>query len=171
MSGAGGLNLYDTGFAAQWMDLNYIYSAASSASAASSGADNPIMYFRNPNASGVKMIILNFFANTAVTNVVMEYKVYANPTVSANGTTVDIFSRNIGNSAPAAQGLVTTLPTVTSVGSRLAWTSNGQNSNAESVVSEAFLTVQPNNNFLFVADPSSNGRAVNFTIVWAEVPL
>jgi hypothetical protein len=149
---------------------NKVYSVALSVAAASAGVDNPLVYIRNPSGSGKALHILKVIGGTAVANVADTYKLTANPTVSANGTSQTAVSRNVGGGAGTAVALVTTLPTVSAVGSVLQNAVGGQNSQTVEILIEEYSTiVQPNNAILVTADPSSNNRVSAITVIWAEI--
>ena len=145
------------------------YSVFLDVSAATSGTDNPLILLRNPNGSG-KVIYVGFISgNTTVTNVSAEFKVFANPTVTVNGTAQTAISRNVGNSAPVASGLVTTLPTVTSNGSTICGSVTGQNSADVTIIDDFSVAIQPNNSILITASPSSNNRNMGIELMWVEI--
>lgn len=152
-----------------YLTSGYLFSAATSYTCPTSGAHNPVIYFRNPTGSGKNIFIVSILANVNVTNVLVEYRLYSSPTVSANGSTLDAYQRNIGDSTTAS-ALVTTVPTVTSNGNLLIDTNSGQNNPPMEMLHDYTVGVKPNNSILFTCEPGSNNRMITVTFVWAEVP-
>lgn len=226
-----------------------LFSASAALNASNSGADNPLMLFRNPVASGKTYFIFKVLTSISIANVAGVFKVFGSPVLSStvanitnitqNGlsTTVTVTTSTNHNatvgatatiagtvnfngawtvasvtsatvytftkSAPlftttettgtstvpsslgtaisayalkrvaspaAATGLATSLPTVSSNGNQLIVVSQGQNSAMPPLVDSAQLSLEPGQNMLITADPSSNNRAVSVTIIWSEVP-
>jgi len=148
---------------------NKLYSVGLDVVAATSGVDNPLVYIRNPVASGVVISVVKLHVGTTVTNVGVEFKLTADPTVTVNGTAQTAISRNIGGGAAAAKGLVTTIPTVTAIGGVMSNAQTGQNSNSFSMDEDYAIIIQPGHAMLVTGSPSSNNRNCDVTLVWAEV--
>lgn len=150
------------------LSTNKLYSAAFDASAAVSNTNNPILLFRNPAASGKVLKIWRIRTDSDVTNVALNARIYANPTITLNGTSVSAFSRNVGGGAASAVALVTSLPTLSVLGSLLeAWV-NGQNSNSFDGAPDFSMAIQENNSILLTINPSSNNRNCVVSIIWSE---
>lgn len=148
---------------------NQVYGFSSTIAAAVAGVDNPICFIRNPSGSGKVLYLYLVHAGTLIANVGFSFHITANPTATANGTIQTPTSLNIGGGAGASSMLVTTLPTITAVGSILATIDVGQNSSAIKFGDGFSIAINPNNSLLFTANPSSNNRNVDFTIQWAEL--
>lgn len=151
-----------------YVNQSKMFSASFDITAASAGSNNPLLLFRNPSGSGKVVYIYSIQAGCAVANVSFKFRLFANPTVTSNGTARTPRQRNIG-SATVASSLINTLPTVSSSGNELSALVNGQNTNSV-VFAEGFsIEVQPNNAFLITGDPLSNNRAAVITITWVEL--
>lgn len=151
------------------VETNKVYSVSLNMNAATGSADNGLIYIRNPSGSGKRLVIKRVIAGCDITNQIFTFKVFANPTVSVNGSSETPAARNIGNSQPAASALVTTLPTVTSTGTVLASVIYGSNGNSIDVIAENSVVVQEDNSILIVGRPGSNNRTAEITVVWAEI--
>ena len=145
-----------------------LYGVAIDVVAATGNTDNPVLLLRNPNGSGKTLYIYLVSGNTTITNVSVEFKVFADPTVTANGTSQTSQSRYVGGGAGTAVGLVTTLPTVTSNGAALATSTTGQNSSDVDIVNDFSIAIAPNHSILITASPSSNNRNVAIELSWLE---
>lgn len=151
------------------LDANQAYSCAvKGINAASAATDNPLMLLRNPSGSGKNIYITAIHAGCEITNVNSTFSIFVNPTVTANGTGQDEVANSIGTGAPASVALLTTLPTVSAIGTRLAARTQGQNTNSEDVLSAQYIKIAPDNSILITADPSSNNRAQTISIFWIE---
>lgn len=135
---------------------------------ASAGTANPLILMRNLSSSTKTVYLKSIAAGTTITNVGANYNVYANPTVTSNGTAQTAVSRTIG-SGLTAQLVVTTLPTISVLGSLISAFSSGQNSNTLQVIDTNQVKVPANNSILLTGNPTSNNRNTVATIVWSEL--
>jgi len=152
-----------------YLTNNQTFSASASINAALSGTDNPILLLKNPSGSGRVMYISKISLGASVTNVSIECKIYSNPTITLNGTSLTTRQRNIGNSPASGSITAFTLPTLSVLGNQISAFENGQNNNSVVFGDEFTIAVQPNNNIIIVANPSSNNRLVAITAIWVEV--
>lgn len=152
----------------QLVDTNQMYCIAVDLNMASSSTDNPLILLRNPLGSGKKIYIFKIQAGTTVTNVSVEFKVFGNPTVTSNGTSITAVSRNIGGGAPTATALVTSIPTISANGSGMSNLSQGQNSTPLFFGEDFSMEIQPGSSLLFTGSPSSNNRNAAITFIWLE---
>ena len=130
--------------------------------------DNTILLIKNPNASGKNLYIIDVFAGTLESSVAIKYKVFANPTITSNGTSKTITSRTIKASPTASVMEAYTGPTVSANGTALSEFVNQQASNAVSILTSFQIRLEPNNNLLITGKPSSNNRTAILTVVWSE---
>jgi hypothetical protein len=146
------------------------FSFGVSLNAASSGTDNPLVLIKNPSTSGKVLYFYQILGGCSVTNTSVEFKVIANPTITANGTTQTIFNDNVGSGAVSAMQAFT-LPTMTAAtGSNLSDVQYGQNSTSIELIEDDFVvTLQPGNSLVVTGNPGSNSRQVNLTFQWIEV--
>lgn len=153
-----------------YCDTNQLYSAAADINCVTASTDNRILLFRNPSGSGKKIFVWAIVAGSTVTNVAIQFKVFANPTITSNGSTITAYPRNIGNSQPSAVGLVTSLPTITANGGFISNISVGQNTASSIIFDSSFsVCIQPGNSILLTGNPTSNNRNAAVSIIWAEV--
>jgi hypothetical protein len=152
-------------------DLKQLYWCSYAFNLANSG-EKMAMYFRNPSGSGktIKIIDITLGLTNTVSAAAIA-RLYANPTVSANGSAQSALPAYIGGSQAAAVGLVTSGPTVSV---------NGSLYLAEQVVSSSLgfsatvdfdecLILAPNNSLLITGDPDGTNRNMMITITWIEV--
>lgn len=152
--------------------LNYnvsqdkVFTLSGSFNAATGGADNPIFLIKNPNASGKILKLRKLLVGCTVNNVFVEFTIYYAPTITSNGTTQTPRNNLIGSStASVAQAF--SLPTLSSLGTQILNFTVGQNSTGPEV--NLHLDLQANQNLVIAAQPGSNNRQVQITVVWAEV--
>lgn len=152
--------------------LNYqvsqdkVFTLAGSFNAATGGADNPIFLIKNPNASGKILRLRKLMVGCTVNNVGVEFTIYYAPTITSNGTSQTPRNNLIG-SATASIATGFSLPTLSSLGTKILDFTVGQNSTGPEV--NLNLDVQANQNIVVAANPLSNNRQVQVTVIWAEV--
>lgn len=141
-----------------------MFSATTNFLSTGTTAQTAYMLFRNPNASGVncKLRKINFYGNGG------SFRIYQDPTVTANGTAVtSVGNRQTGQAT--AQCLVTTLPTVSSNGTVFkSYTVAAQNIRVEEFDFSRWL--EPNHFLLVTIAQSGNSAAGSVDIEWAEQP-
>lgn len=152
--------------AAYYIDQDRVYTLTGTFNAATAGTDNPIFLIKNPNASGRVFRIRRLLVGCSVNNVFVEFAVYYAPTVTSNGTAATARNNLIG-SATASVSQCFSLPTLSSNGTKIMDFTVGQNSSAPEI--NPLLNLQANQNLVITANPGSNNRAVQITVVWAEV--
>lgn len=143
-----------------------VFSLSGSFNAATGGADNPIFLIKNPNASGKVMRIRKLWVGCDVGNVICEYTIYYAPTITSNGTAQTPRNQLIG-SATVSTMTAFSLPTLSSLGTKIFHYTAGQNSAVPEI--NPSINVQANQNIVIAAQPASNNRPVQITVVWAEV--
>jgi len=148
---------------------NKTYTNAFEINAATGGADNTQILIRNPNGSGKILYFFMLSVGVEINNVFVTYKVFANPTITTNGTAQTPVSLNLGGGAGAAVALVNTLPTVSASGTPLIFKLMSQNGDQVELTSDGILAVNPNNSLLISANPQSNNRVSAYTLHWAEI--
>jgi len=148
---------------------NKTYGISFDINAASGGADNTQILIRNPNGSGKILYFYTISAGVQINNVFITYKVFANPTITTNGTVQTPISLNIGGGAAAAIALINTLPTVSVAGSAISSRLMSQNGTGVELTQKGIIALNPNNSMLITANPQSNNRISTYTIQWAEI--
>jgi hypothetical protein len=157
------------GTISDYVSANKVYVTAFNVNMPSAGTDNPLLLVRNPTGSGKILYVYKLGFGSTVANVSAIFKVFANPTVTANGTSQAAVSLNIGGGAPVASMLSTSTPTVTAAGSEIESYEAGSNNNSGSFVEDFSIHVAANNSLLITGNPASNNRDAALTIVWVEV--
>lgn len=148
---------------------NQFYSFAVDVNMATAGTNNPIVLLRNPNGSGKVIHVWLVDAGAVANNTEAEFSLFSSPTVTSNGSAITVGSRNIGGGASAAVLLATSLPTVSSNGTRIEGKVYGQNGNSVELGREFSVAIQANNSLLITGNPNSNGRIAQVTVIWAEI--
>jgi hypothetical protein len=148
---------------------NKVYVTAFNVNMPTSGTDNPLLLVRNPTGSGKTLYVYKLGFGSTVANVSAVFKVFSDPTVTANGTSQAATSLNIGGGAPAASILSTSTPTITANGAEIESYEAGSNNNSGSFVEDFSIHVAANHALLITGNPGSNNRDAALTIVWVEV--
>lgn len=154
--------------AERWAFDGQLFSLSGSFTAASGGNDNPIFLIKNPNASGKIFRIVRLTCGVSVTNVLVNYKVTYAPTITTNGTSQTPRNLRIG-SATASVAQAFSLPTLSNIGTTVVDFTNGQNAAGSEILGGLNIILEANQNLVVTAAPASNNRAVQITVVWAEV--
>jgi hypothetical protein len=137
-----------------------------------SSGEKMVLYFRNPNASGKTITLVD--ATFGLTNTVSSeaiIRMYVNPTVTVNGTAVTVSPAYVGGSQAASVSLLTTAPTVTANGTQYfaAQTSGGANSNGSHYEFDQAPILAANNSLLFTGNPDGTNRGLMITLRWMEI--
>jgi hypothetical protein len=152
-----------------YTSANKVYVTAFNVNMPTSGTDNPLLLVRNPTGSGKTLYVYKLGFGSTVANVSAVFKVFSDPTVTANGTSQAATSLNIGGGAPAASVLSTSTPTITANGAEIESYEAGSNNNSGSFVEDFSIHVAANHALLITGNPGSNNRDAALTIVWVEV--
>ena len=145
-----------------------LWSASAEINATLAGADNPILLLRNPSGSGKSLYIWRGRLGCLVTNNSMSFKIFSNPIITMNGTTLSATNRNIGGTNPTSIALCSTIPTISISGSLIGIASVGQNTNSIDLNEDFAIKINPGNSILLTCNPSSNNRAAAVTFTWQE---
>jgi hypothetical protein len=146
----------------------YVYCFAGQINMTSSGSDNPLLYIENPTGSGKVLYIYSMRFGVNVSNNYANIKVFANPTITANGTTQTPPNRCIGGGFGASDMNVYTLPTVSANGTQIENLEVAENGNSIHSAENFAMHFEENNKMLVTGDPKSNNREAAITIIWAE---
>jgi hypothetical protein len=150
--------------------IGSLFSYAGLINMAASTLDNPMLLISNPSNSGKTLIFLRLAVNTTSTNQSTYFNIWANPTVTSNGTSATINRRQVGGTATSV-ALAYTLPT-TSGGLLLAEFYNAINTNTEELILPArTITLLPGNKLLLTGQSSQNNRTAVVTLVWEELSI
>jgi hypothetical protein len=148
--------------------LGYVYCWAGRVNMASAGVNNPIFLMKNPSGSSKVLYIYKMHFGVDVENNYANFRLYASPTITTNGTLQTVYNRNIGGGFGASAMQAYTLPTVSANGNEIMNVEVGQNNNSIETLSDFGIHIQANNNIMITGDPKSNSRNAVLTIVWAE---
>lgn len=153
---------------AKYVEEGKVFSISTTQNMDSAGTDNPLVYIKNPSASGKVLYLYRVVLGLKVENNYGLFKIFKNPTVTADGTSLTKTNRNIGDSNTSSMEAYY-LPTVTSNGTEILSYINAANANSVEILKDFSIFVQAGNSVLITGDPKSNGRPAVITAVWAEV--
>jgi hypothetical protein len=134
----------------------------------SSSAESDLFIVRNPNASG-KLIRFNEFMMTArkgTGQVVGDFRVYRNPTITANGTSVAIQKIKPSQSASSVCSAYHS-PTISARGTLINKFSIDVNHTEHRLISLGRY-LEANNNQLITFEPQTGGTIISFFANWIE---
>jgi hypothetical protein len=152
------------------VDLGQSFGLAFDFSLPTAGTFNPVLLLKNPIGSGKRIRITRLNVGLTIANVSGIWRVFANPTVSANGTAISPVNLNVGGASnPATISQTFTTPTITANGASLFRYESGQNMNSTEVIGDALFVINPGNVMLLTGDPLSNNRNTVITVYWTEV--
>lgn len=151
-----------------YLSNNKMFSVSTDLSMASAGTDNPLILIKNPSDSGKIIYFVKIQAGISVSNVAARFILYANPTITSNGTVITNRQRNVGNSPTSGSALTYTSPILSALGNKISSSECGQNSNSVTFAEDFSLSLQPGNNLLLTGDPLSNNRNSVLTLIWVE---
>lgn len=134
-------------------------------------ADQVAIYIKNPSGSGKTLVlqqieITNNATSGATDVALILWKLFANPTSSANGTAATINTTSVGSGATTVMTAFTT-PTVSANGSLL-YSSLAASGVPTQQKDMTIFRLAPNNNLLITLNSGVNNAAVNVTILWSE---
>lgn len=149
------------------VDAGRVFSVAQDVNMASAGSDNPLVLLRNPSGSNKTAYFYTIQGGTNVANVSAVFRFFSNPSITTTGSLAIVAKRKIGSSVDSVI-TASTLPTVSSTGTRLSGLVTGQNSNSV-IFGEGFATsLPPGFDALITGSPSSNNRNAVITVAWLE---
>lgn len=132
-----------------------------------SDEDNPLLYIKNPTGSGNRILVWDCSVGVNVENNYALFKIFTNPTVSTNGTSIAPKLRRVGLTDTSIAEIYS-IPTVTSNGDEIDYHMIGQNNNSASIMNRFSIIVYPGNSILLTGTPKSNNREAVITFIWAE---
>lgn len=151
----------------QFVRAGKVFSLTDAVNAASASSENPIFLLKNPSGSGKTFYIYKFSANMNVTNVGAKFGIYANPTITTNGTSMTPANQLIGGGASAATAFK--LSTVSAPGTLLQGFCSGSNVASFRMIDDCGIILPANNNLLITCNPVSNHREAVLNLVWVEL--
>lgn len=162
----GRLIVTDTNQADVLQSGNFI--ADTNAVSISSTSETPLFLMKNPNGSGKKIVIRLFqiFAGLSSTQV-SQWRVYLDPTITANGTSLTPQNMYFQTSPPSPVATAFKSPTISANGTfislffQLAGSLNQPEQNFDFVV-------DPNHNVLVTVQTSSPNVNHNVHLIWSE---
>lgn len=165
------VNVVSTNYTQYLLDNNLLFSAEFLVNAASSSVDNPLILFKNPSGSGIRVYFFQLTGNSTISNERTTFRIFQNPTVTTNGTAYTPKPRCIGNGSDPSDCLVYSLPTLSAYTDGMSTVESGENTNSQDIVDVQQMCIMPNNSIVLTGKPKSNNRIQAVTMVWAEVPI
>jgi hypothetical protein len=148
---------------------NQVYTVSTSINMTSSGVENPILLITNPGANTKILYIYSLSLGLILANNAADFEIYADPTVTTNGTLQTPQSNYVGGGAPASVMNIYTLPTVSSNGTEMGDFFYGQNQNSINFLANLSIIIKPGHSILLTGNPiNSNNRPANVTLTWVE---
>jgi hypothetical protein len=134
-------------------------------------ADNVAVYIKNPSASGKTLVLQQIEITCNATSggtsaALVLWKLFANPTSSANGTTATINTTSIGSGATTAMTAFTT-PTVSANGTLL-YASTATAGVPTVQKDMTIFRLAANNNLLITLNGGVNNVVVDVVVLWSE---
>lgn len=129
--------------------------------------DTAMLLLKNPALSGKNLKLYFRSYNVDITNVACRFRLFLNPTITADGTAITIRPAT-QTLNPATVATAFTNPTVTALGTLLDTNVIGQNNSGFTLLDELALWLQPGNNWLVGATSASNSRPVEIVMKWVE---
>lgn len=130
------------------------------------------LLLRNPSGSGkaVRLVDLTISLTNTVGSMAI-IKVYANPTVTANGTSQTTRPGHVGASQSSSVALVTSGPTVSSNGAlyTVEHVAGGTAGYSNTVDFTECLILEPNNSILITGNPDGTNRNLALALTWVEI--
>lgn len=167
----GSINIVDASFSLA--DQDKIFQLAETLTITGGGTENNFLLLKNPSGSGKRMRLIDItlgFTNSI--NVMAFFKLYASPTVTANGSALTIKPGRIGGSTPASAIEAYFRPTISVRGSEYInlMVSGGPGSPSSYHLDfDQSILVDENYAVLLTGTPDGTNRNVLLTLRWAEV--
>lgn len=150
-----------------------IFQIAETINITGGGTENNFLLIRNPSGSGKQLRLIDItigFTNTV--NVMAYFKLYASPTITANGTTLTVKPGRVGASTPASAVNAYSRPTISVRGTEclnfMVAGGPGTPSSWRFEINQSVL-LDPNYNILFTGTPDGTNRNILLTFRWAEI--
>lgn len=147
---------------------NQVFSLSGNFNAAVAGLNNPIYLIKNPITNTKSLYLNKIIGGTSVTNVNVNFKLFASPVITTDGTVRAPVNNKI-NSGIVSNILAYSLATISSSGIELRNSMNGQNANSVILLDDSAIIVPPGSNILITANPSSHNREVVVHVTWIEI--
>lgn len=166
----GSLNTVDA--SASLADSDKIFQISETITITGGGTENNFLLIRNPSGSGKRIKIIDItigFTNTV--SVLAIFKLYASPTITANGTAITIKPGRIGSGVPSSAMNAYSTPTISARGSQyLAFTvAGGPNIPASYHLDvDQSILIDSTYDVLLTGTPDGTNRNVLITIRWVE---
>lgn len=129
--------------------------------------ESNFFFIKNPSGSARMLYVNDITVDVLTKGHQATFRMYADPTTSANGTTSSITSLNVGGVTTSSMQAFTS-PTASARGTRLRTFSSGQDSNSLIVGFNYGMLLQPNHTLLVTGTPEANNVSVACTLVWTE---
>lgn len=153
---------------ADFTDDGVYYNSVVEFTLPTNGTESAFFFLKNPSGSGKKLFIDDVQCDIVTKGQEALFRMYVNPTSSANGTAATISSSYIGGGTAASSATAFTGPTVSANGTKFRVFSVGKDAGSTDVSFNFGLEIAANNTILFTGTPSANNVIVAISIRWAE---
>lgn len=149
---------------ASYTPVNKVWSVTNLFTLTVGTTETPILLFKNPNASGIKVRFIK-----AIFTGASSFYMYSNPTITTNGTALTPTNMRIKTSPVAAASTPFQSPTISANGTGIHWFS--VSSQAGSFIHEMthMPILEANNNLLITAKAGANNTPVAACLIFMEV--
>lgn len=136
-------------------------------------SEKNLMYILNPTGSGKNLVVMRIhFSNYDSVSSLTTLRVYANPTITVNGTALTIINRKIKTSPISSVMDAYYDPTTSDLGSLLTTgTTAGGAASGNSLILDidGGIVLEPNNRLLLTGKADGTNRDTAVTVVWGEI--
>lgn len=145
-----------------------MFQTSTNSQALTGTTETAFFYFQNPNGSGKTAKIYNIEFGPTLGNNYVTYRIYLNPTVTANGTGLTETGNRQTNQASTVVNTFL-IPTVSSNGTLLKTIVNsGLSGSTREVLYNFGFWIEANNSLLITRTLSANATIGGVNIMWAE---
>jgi len=152
----------------EFVTADQVYTISVLLNQVASGTDNPLVLIKNPAGNGRILYLYKVALSCTAANVSTTFRLFADPTITANGTVFTPVTNNVGSSI-ASTMLAYTLSVVSSGGTPLDTYIYGQNSNSLNFLPDFSIHVNPGHSLLVTGNPTSSNRQAAMTLTWTEL--
>ena len=124
-----------------------------------------VLYVLNPSANTKQLYNISLTGTSLDTSVALTFRVYSNPTVSSNGTSVTPVSRNFVDGNTSSMNVYSS-PTVTSKGTKISTFSVVTSGSFELDTSSWYLF--HGNSFLITIQAATSNKGAALNMSWSE---
>jgi len=142
------------------------YVASTELGSISGVSEHDYIYIKNPSTSNTRLLITHVTLGTDSNSTRSVFKIYANPTVSADGSSLVANNTYIKSAPRSAQALVFKDPTVTSRGTYQNTTIVPADSGSRGL--NRWYWIDPDNSMLVTVKNSVSNASSFIEVIWVE---